>query len=122
MCDFFNILNEIIMTMVSLIMWSVSGDWLYWSRGAGYTGPGELVILGQSWNADVGGSGCSWSSRRVVFCCSRCCSINRLVTELQNQPNTESSVNKRQQETDPSRRRELFYQIPVTRSGVTQSS
>lgn len=24
MCDFFNILNEIIMTMVSLIMWSVS--------------------------------------------------------------------------------------------------
>lgn len=24
MCDFFNILNEIIMTMVSMIMWSVS--------------------------------------------------------------------------------------------------
>lgn len=24
MCDFFNVLNEIIMTMVSLIMWSVS--------------------------------------------------------------------------------------------------
>lgn len=38
MCDFFNILNEIIMTMVSMIMWSVCVcsslfRWLTWYVG-----------------------------------------------------------------------------------------
>ena len=51
MCDFFNVLNEIIMTMVSLIMWSVSGpNWAYWSYWC-YWAVGVMVtgwaVLGQ---------------------------------------------------------------------------
>lgn len=39
MCEFFNILNEIIMTMVSMIMWSVTFGCLPFSN------PGFLHLL-----------------------------------------------------------------------------